>query len=187
MFLRIERTVGMQSRLSAKFDSSLLRNTALCTKEWGSAARGCGRQIEGHESFLVTSAIEVMYIQVLKWLWTRSNLLIHIYILKSIEFKNPLIKVFLVKLQILKLYYSFYPRILKYCKFLSILSNENNILKFELFTYLLFLVSFHVHRFGTGGSMRVCHAVGTSFLGEVFRGFSSPVSQTSEALGPKVS
>ena len=32
--------------------------TALCTKEWRSAARGCGQQIEGHESFLVTSVIE---------------------------------------------------------------------------------------------------------------------------------
>ena len=27
----------------------------LCTKEWRSAARGCGQQIQGHESFMVTS------------------------------------------------------------------------------------------------------------------------------------
>ena len=29
----------------------------LCTKEWRSGARGCGQQIEGHESFLVTSVL----------------------------------------------------------------------------------------------------------------------------------
>ena len=31
--------------------------TALCTKEWRSAARDCGQQIEGHESFLATSVL----------------------------------------------------------------------------------------------------------------------------------
>ena len=30
---------------------------ALCTKEWRSAARGCRQQIEGRESFLVTSEV----------------------------------------------------------------------------------------------------------------------------------
>ena len=30
----------------------------LCTKEWRYAARGCGQQIEGHESFLVTSDLD---------------------------------------------------------------------------------------------------------------------------------
>ena len=41
-----------------------------------------------------------------------------------------------------------------------------------------------VHRYGPGGSIRACHAadrvrslVGTNFLGEVFRSFSSPVRQ----------
>ena len=31
------------------------------TKEWRSAARGCGQQIEGHESFLVTSGFSSRY------------------------------------------------------------------------------------------------------------------------------
>ena len=45
---------------------------------------------------------------------------------------------------------------------------------------------------GTGGSVRACHAagtgrspVGTSFLGEVFRGFSSPVRQMSGSFRPQ--
>ena len=54
-----------------------------------------------------------------------------------------------------------------------------------------------VHRCGPGASMRACHAtgpgsipVGTSFLGEVFRGFSSPVRQMSGSFrhqGPPIS
>ena len=51
-----------------------------------------------------------------------------------------------------------------------------------------------VHRCGAGGSMRACHAAGPgsiscpdTFLGRVFfRGFSSPVNQCQEALGPIV-
>ena len=35
--------------------------TALCTNEWRSAARGCKQQIESHDSFLVTSAIEGVF------------------------------------------------------------------------------------------------------------------------------
>ena len=34
-----------------------LLHRPLCTKQWRSTARGCGQQIEGHESFLVTSAL----------------------------------------------------------------------------------------------------------------------------------
>ena len=43
---------------------------------------------------------------------------------------------------------------------------------------MIIILGFSVHRCGTGGSMRACHAagpgsipVGTSFLGEVFSGF----------------
>ena len=52
-------TIDHTSRPEISVGACSLFITVLCTKEWRSAARGCGQQIEGHESFLVTSGLNI--------------------------------------------------------------------------------------------------------------------------------